>query len=205
MRRLTVAFLVLAFGLAACSSEPVPDRAVKASPPPAVMPSTSASSQPFADAEASAPAVRNCTFTGTRLNIPSIGVKAVVKRLKLNRKGELDPPPGIVGWDVRTPWPGRPGVAVLAGHVRYNTPDVFANLHKIKQGSDIAVRQCKRGLLSEAKFVATSSETMPKQKLMRSNRVWNLDGSITTPELRLITCENAPGFPNNFLVYGERV
>jgi sortase (surface protein transpeptidase) len=185
------------------SSEPHPRMTVLTTPPPAVASSsppgqgTTSPTAEFVPAKHDVPEL---------LLIPSIRVKVSVVSKGLNSDGELDPPPGFVQWYKATPKPGQPGAAILAGHVRYNTPDVFWNLNQIRKGAVITVRYASG---HKVEFVVTDYQPISKLEATKSKRLWNLDGKITSSEVRLITCDKSgnaanQGFPNNFVVYAKR-
>ncbi|MGL4175023.1 MAG: class F sortase, partial [Dermatophilaceae bacterium] len=70
-------------------------------------------------------------------------VDAPVAPERLDDKGVLAPPPGIVGWYAEPGWPkpGYDGASVLAGHVntRRNGPDTFARLPQARPGATVTV------------------------------------------------------------------
>jgi Sortase domain len=122
-----------------------------------------------------------------RLLIPALGVSARLETLGLRRDGRLAPPrdPDRPGWWSGGPRPGRPGAAVIAGHVDSRAgPAVFARLARLRRGDRIVVvdRAGRR-----LRFAVQAVEQHPKNAFP-TQRVY---GRTRGPALRLITCSGA--------------
>ncbi|MEU7067067.1 class F sortase [Streptomyces sp. NPDC046161] len=79
-----------------------------------------------------------------RLDVPSLGIQAPVISRGLDREGAIEPPPyenpGAVGWWSGGTQPGRPGTALLVGHVDTRTkPAVFYGLSTVQRGDKVGV------------------------------------------------------------------
>jgi len=118
-----------------------------------------------------------------RLMIPEIGVDTELMRLGLQKDGTMEVPPGSfpAGWFVGAPTPGELGPAVLAGHVDYDGPGVFHDLHRLTKGDLVDVERADG---SVAQFVVTKVGRYPKDDFP-SEAVY---GAIDHAGLRLITC-----------------
>ena len=79
-----------------------------------------------------------------RVEIPSIAVDAAIEKVALAKDGSMDVPkrPLDVAWFEPGPRPGETGSAAIAGHVDdiRGKAAVFADLHKVKPGDTIVVR-----------------------------------------------------------------
>src|SRR5688572_30167556 len=76
------------------------------------------------------------------LAMPSIGVTAAVSQMGYERDGRTPATPNTpwgVGWYTFTDFPGRPGNAVMSGHVDWYTgaPAVFGRLRNVSLGDSI--------------------------------------------------------------------
>lgn len=121
------------------------------------------------------------------------------------RGGVLNPPSGVIqqftGYGRVTP--GRPGIAVLAGHVTWNGPDVFYRLASVPVGGRITIRYAN-GTAKD--FVVTNKASVDKHALQNDMRVW---GSSTAPTLALVTCDsnspwaNSQHHTNNYVVFAR--
>lgn len=139
----------------------------------------------------------------TRVEIPAIGVDAVLEGVGLNPDGSMHIPDfGDAGWYDLGPRPGAPGPAVLVGHVTSPAgADVFARLHELDPGDRVTVR----GTDGASTFVVEGSEQVPKEQLPY-DRIWT---DTEEPVLRLITCggeldRQLGGYPDNTIVYANR-
>lgn len=145
-------------------------------------PITSTETQkPLPKATFSKPVTAN--MKAVNITIPSIKLNEPIKHLGLNQKGELSPPKGIVQWYNKTPTPGANGISVVAGHVTYNEPDVFWNLHKVKKGETITIKYNDG---SDRKFKVVRAESIDKKALQKDPTVW---GESSTPSLVVATCD----------------
>jgi Sortase domain len=118
-----------------------------------------------------------------RLRIASIGLDSPLMKLGLQSDGTMQVPPSgfPAGWYTGSPTPGEVGPAIIAGHIDWNGPGVFYNLHKLKPGNQIVITR-KDG--SSAVFRVTRVAEFPKSQFP-TNLVY---GNIDHPGLRLITC-----------------
>ena len=129
----------------------------------------------------------------TRLRIPAIGVESDLMALGLKSDGTLETPPGAfpAGWYNGAPTPGELGPAIIVGHVRYDTPGVFARLTDLRRNDAIDVRR-QDG--STATFRVTRLEHFAKAQFP-TQMVY---GDIDHPGLRLITCGGLVAGTNEF-------
>jgi LPXTG-site transpeptidase (sortase) family protein len=101
---------------------------------------------------------------GMRLQLPAIGVDAPVDELGTDASGHLEAPTKWqdVGWYSGGARPGDAGSALLMGHVDSHTgPAVFWNLHELKAGSLVVVRQDGRDLQFHVVKAMNFPETEP--------------------------------------------
>jgi sortase (surface protein transpeptidase) len=129
----------------------------------------------------------------TRLRIPSIEVDSDLMALGLKSDGTLETPPGPfpAGWFTGAPTPGELGPAIIVGHVRYETPGVFARLTDLRRGDEIDVQR-EDG--STATFRVTRLQHFAKSAFP-TEKVY---GNIDHPGLRLITCGGLDAETNEF-------
>jgi LPXTG-site transpeptidase (sortase) family protein len=138
----------------------------------------------------------------TRLRIPAIGVDSELLALGLQDDGTLETPPGPfpAGWFTGAPTPGEIGPAIIAGHVRYETPGVFARLSELARGDRIHVDR-RDG--STATFRVVQVDHFAKSAFPTTKVYGNLDH----PGLRLITCGGLDGdtnvFEENVVVFAD--
>jgi hypothetical protein len=122
-----------------------------------------------------------------RIRIPSIGVDARVVRLGLDASGALETPRGWgdAGWYVHSPRPGRPGPAVVAGHVDSTSgPAVFYRLGALRPRAAIRVIGADGTTVT---FRVHRVGRWPKTGFP-TRLVY---GATRRPTLRLITCGGA--------------
>lgn len=165
---------------------------------------TETATAPTTSAAATAPATKGGGSVPTSLVIPSIGFNRKVTGMGLSARGEISPPPGITQWYNATVSPGQPGIAVIAGHVTYDGPDVFVNLSKVKPKDTVTVGFADG---TKTEFVVTRVKSVNKDELRHDQSVW---GGSTTPVLALITCDAASELvgqhhTNNFVVWAKPV
>ena len=122
--------------------------------------------------------------TGMRIRVPSIGVDATVLNLGLNPDGTLQVPTDAAdtGWWSGGAAPGRPGPAVIVGHVNWDgRSGVFAHLGKLRRGAAILVSH--PGGTTD-RFLIIRTAVYPKTAFP-TQLVY---GPRPAPVLRLITC-----------------
>ncbi|MEU2787758.1 class F sortase [Streptomyces sp. NPDC007100] len=124
----------------------------------------------------------------TRIDIPSLGVRARVVESGLEASGAVATPsyrtPGLVGWYAKGPQPGAAGAAVLAGHVDTNSGRaVFHRLGSMKTGQRVDVRRADG---STARFTVEDVKIYDSANFV-PEKVYG--GHVPgRAELRLITC-----------------
>jgi len=144
----------------------------------------------------------------TRIEIPSVGVRARVMPVGRNRDGTVEVPPfehsDVAGWYKHGPAPGARGPSVLLGHYDDTRgPAVFYRLHKVKPGAKVRVTR-KDG--RTAVFRVDAKEQVPKRRFPRE-RVY---GAVRYAGLRLVTCGGAFNhrgrtYRDNVIVYAHLV
>jgi hypothetical protein len=122
----------------------------------------------------------------SKIVIPSIGLRAAVDDIGLERDGTIETPPYAhahrAAWYRRGVSPGEPGPAVILGHVDSTTRvAVFFYLTRVRPGDRIEVVRADRRTVI---FVVASIERFAKSEFPTA-RVYGPTGG---PELRLITC-----------------
>jgi len=138
------------------------------------------------------------------ISIPSIGVRAPVVRLGLNRDGTLQVPARSdqTGWWSGGARPGQRGSAVIAGHVDSTTgPAVFFRLRQLHPGDSVRVTYPNGPSVG---FIVTGSQRASKAHFP-TERVY---APTSTPTLRLITCsgafdEHTGHYKDNLIVFGR--
>jgi LPXTG-site transpeptidase (sortase) family protein len=133
--------------------------------------------------QASVPISGIPTEAPIRIQIPSIGVDAVVGPVGLTKLNTMDVPkkPMDTGWFKLGPIPGEKGSAVIAGHRGFrNEPAIFDNLHKIKIGDEVMIKDEKG---EERIFIVRKMQTYGAKEQVAD--VWIKDDS---EYLNLITC-----------------
>jgi LPXTG-site transpeptidase (sortase) family protein len=140
----------------------------------------------------------------TRVSIPAIGVDSRLMSLGLRSDGTLETPPGAfpAGWFTGAPTPGQLGPAIIVGHVRYNTPGVFARLSQVHRGDRVDVDRADG---STARFRVTRVEHVAKSAFPTQQVYGNIDHA----GLRLITCGGLDAataeFEENVVVFADLV
>ena len=129
----------------------------------------------------------------TRLRIPAIEVDSHLMALGLEHDGTLETPPGAfpAGWFTGAPTPGELGPAVIAGHVRYQQPGVFARLAELRRHDLISVTRSDG---SRAHFQVTHVGHFAKAAFPTDKVYGDLDHAA----LRLITCGGLDSKTNEF-------
>ncbi|MFG2001822.1 class F sortase [Spirillospora sp. NPDC048911] len=136
------------------------------------------------------------------LRIPSIGVRTALERLHRDERGELETPedPARAGWFADGVRPGRPGPAVVVGHVDSKTgPAVFTRLGTLRPGAAVRIGDARgKGVTFRVEEVRSYAKAgFPTGEVY---------GATPGPELRLITCgggfDRATGHYNtNVVIY----
>ncbi|MFE5090348.1 class F sortase [Streptomyces sp. NPDC056638] len=163
---------------------PAPPAAVAPAAVPEILGSHAAPRPVTPSAPAVGPAMSRSV--PTRLQIPSLAVKAPFTGLSIGADGRLNPPPpndsNLVGWFKGGVTPGERGAAIVAGHVDTTTgPAVFLQLQFLKPGSTVDITRADG---SVATFKVDSVETFSKAKFP-NKRVYS---DTPSAQLRLITC-----------------
>ncbi|GAA0797592.1 class F sortase [Spirilliplanes yamanashiensis] len=140
--------------------------------------------------------------------IPSIGVKAPVRKVGLAADGSVAVPPlerhNQAGWFERGPTPGQFGPAMIVGHAdTRDGPSIFHNLTLLKPGARVEVTRSDRTV---AVFEVNSIEHFDKDRLP-ADRVY---GDYSRPSLRLVTCSGrwegeGIGYSDNTVVFASLV
>ena len=140
-----------------------------------------------------------------RLEIPSIGVDSGLSALGLLPDGTMEvPATGLsAGWYTGAPTPGELGPAIIAGHVDWNGPAVFFDLHSLAVG---AVVDITREDGSVALFRVMQVEEYPTDAFPTVL----VYGPLDYAGLRLITCgggfDSATGlYEFNVVAFAELV
>ncbi len=124
--------------------------------------------------------------------------------LGLKSDGTLETPPGAfpAGWFTGAPTPGQLGPAIIVGHVRYNTPGVFARLSEMQRGDRVDVDRADG---STARFRVTRVAHFAKSAFPTQD----VYGDIDHAGLRLITCGGLDAatseFEENVVVFADLV
>lgn len=133
--------------------------------------------------QASVPISEVPTGVPIRIQISSIGVDAMVEPVGLTKLETMDVPkkPMDTGWFKLGPIPGEKGSAIIAGHRGFrNEPAIFDNLHKIKIGDEVIIKDEKG---QERVFIVRKMQTYGAKEQVAD--VWIKDDS---EYLNLITC-----------------
>lgn len=129
---------------------------------------------------------RQARFAPSRLNIPRIGIDAIVVPVGVTADGQLEAPGdySTVGWYEAGPAPGEVARAVIDGHLdSRDGPAVFYRLRELAPGDEIIVRSGRSG--SELTFIVRETASFPTVEAPL-DRVF---GPSDRPELVLITCD----------------
>ena len=134
-----------------------------------------------------------------QLIIPAINVDAKVIYVGLDSKGAVDTPkgPAEVAWYQLGPRPGQKGSAVITGHFgpwQTGAHSVFDNLHKLKNGDKIYVKD-DQGV--DLEFIVMESKIY--QPTDSATEVFNKNDGIY---LNIITCSGE--WLKNQKTYTER-
>lgn len=118
------------------------------------------------------------------IEIPAIKVNTKIENVGTLSDGRMDVPknPDNVGWYEPGTLPGAPGNAVLAGHVDdLTSPAVFYDLHKLKKGDKIIVKNQNGDPLT---FEVYDQKTFPRLDAP----IEDIFGFSYASTLNLITC-----------------
>jgi len=196
-------FATITIGATACSSSTRAAVAPSASAPSRVQPSSrpvpSSTSGPVVEA---GPLARS---TPVRLRIAAIGVDSGLMDLGLRADGSLEVPPSgfPAGWYTGGPTPGELGPAIIAGHIDWNGPGVFYNLHNLKPGDQVTVTRADG---SQPAFRVTRVAQFPKDQFPTKLVYGNIDHA----GLRLITCggsfnSQSGHYEDNIVVFADLI
>jgi LPXTG-site transpeptidase (sortase) family protein len=128
-----------------------------------------------------------------RLEIPKLSMNTVLENVGLTSRGIIDLPksPIKAAWFNLGPRPGDNGSAIIIGHYgvwKNGTPTIFNNLHKLRQGDKLYIKDEKGVIIT---FVVSKLVIYDKSEDVSS--VFNAgDGKA---HLNLVTCA---GVWNNF-------
>ena len=157
---------------------------------------------PTVPARAAVVAVRDTT--PVRVRIPGIGVDSALEPLEIGSNARLDAPrnPDRAGWWTGGADPGRPGAAVLVGHVDSRTgPAVFYRLSELRPGDRVDVLRADG---TRAAFTVKALRSYAKESFP-TDAVY---GATADPVLRLLTCDGRydrrrHSYPDNLVVFAE--
>ncbi len=122
-----------------------------------------------------------------QIQIPAIGVVALVEEVGLTGDGAMDIPAGWmnVAWFHEGFKPGQAGNAVVAGHLdsRSGGPAVFWNLNQLQPGDEVTVTYDGGDRYT---FAVQDMEVLPYD--VQGDAVTSIFGPSQTADLNLITC-----------------
>jgi sortase (surface protein transpeptidase) len=166
---------------------PSPAAAGRLPAPTMTVPGPSMSPSGHGSSPTTSPARTDPAAPPVALDIPAIKVHTRLLDLGLNQDGTLQVPgkPLQAGWFHGSPAPGRPGPAVILGHVdSYQTgPAVFYRLGAMRPHEQITVTRADR---SKVVFSVDAVRAYAKA----SFPTLQVYGNTADPELRLITCSD---------------
>ena len=121
-----------------------------------------------------------------RLEISSLKLDATIQEVGLTKDGNMGVPTNYtdVGWFDQGPKPGQPGNAVIGGHLNsgINKSAVFENLHKLKTGDVVTVKDKAKN--EEQHFKVTSAQSYD----VTNAPLDKIFGQTQESHLNLITC-----------------
>lgn len=142
----------------------------------------------------------------SRLIIPDIGVNAFMESRGLTKDNAVDVPKSLwnVSWFNRSSKPGSPGPAMIVGHYSSYGRAVFANIHKLKPGQKIVVRDETNQVYT---YAVKSIDSYPQAQVPMAEL---LGDKQSKPRLVLITCggqyiKGAHDFTNRTVIRAEIV
>lgn len=122
-----------------------------------------------------------------QIEIPAIGVVALVEQVGLTRDGAMDTPKGWMNAAWFSPGfrPGEAGNSVIAGHLDSRTggPAVFWSLSRLQPGDEVMVTYQNGDRYT---FAVQDAETVPYD--IEGEAVAAIFGPSQTSDLNLITC-----------------
>ena len=143
--------------------------------------------------------------TPVRLRIAAIGVDSRLMDLGLRADGSLEVPPSgfPAGWYTGAPTPGELGPAIIVGHIDWNGPGVFYDLHKLKPGDQVTVTRADG---SKPAFRITRVAQFRKDQFPTKLVYGNIDHA----GLRLITCggsfnSRSGHYEDNIVVFADLI
>jgi hypothetical protein len=196
-------FATTTIGATACSDQ----TAAVVAPSPSATSRVQPSSRPV-PSSTSGPAVEAAPLarsTPVRVRIAAIGVDSPLMDLGLRADGSLEVPPSgfPAGWYTGGPTPGELGPAIIAGHIDWNGPGVFYNLHNLKPGDQVTVTRADG---SKPAFRVTRVAQFPKAQFPTKLVYGNIDHA----GLRLITCggsfdSQSGHYEDNIVVFADLI
>ncbi|HRV76060.1 MAG: class F sortase [Candidatus Nomurabacteria bacterium] len=142
----------------------------------------------------------------SRLIIPDIGVNAFMESRGVTAGNAVDVPKSLwnVSWFNQSSRPGSPGPAMIVGHYSSYGKAVFSNLHKLKVGQKIIVRDDNNQVYT---YAVKSIDSYPQAEVPMAEL---LGDKQSKPRLSLITCggqyiKNARDFTNRTVLRAEIV
>jgi hypothetical protein len=196
-------FATTTIGATACSGQTAAVVAPSPSATSRVQPSSRPVPSPTSGlAVEAAPLARS---TPVRVRIAAIGVDSGLMDLGLRADGSLEVPPSgfPAGWYTGGPTPGELGPAIIAGHIDWNGPGVFYNLHNLKPGDQVTVTRADG---SHPAFRVTRVAQFPKDQFPTKLVYGNIDHA----GLRLITCggsfnSQSGHYEDNIVVFADLI
>lgn len=156
---------------------------------------------------ASAPAVEDASISAPkRLRIPKINVDAKVRLVGLTKSGDIESPKNYqeIGWYQASPIPGKPGNAIMSGHLDlHGKPAVFWDLNKLKEGDSVEVID---DLNRSMRFKVVAARNYKVAEAPRAEIL----GPTTKTRLNLITCsgkwdKKKKDYEQRLVVYTELI
>lgn len=141
-----------------------------------------------------------------RIKIPSIDLDAAIEKVELAKDGSMGVPtdPLDTAWYSLGPRPGEQGSATIAGHVDWlhGATGVFEDLHKVKVGDDIIVKDDQGEFVS---FVVRESRRYDPL----ADAVEVFGSSDGRSHLNIITCDgkwdkSSQQYSKRLVVFADR-
>jgi len=145
--------------------------------------------------------------TPTTLSIPSVGINAHVVPVGLTKSGNMNVPESFdhAGWYKYGPVPGRPGNAVIDGHLDNGKgqPGVFFNLAKVRIGDPVFILN-KEG--EKIQFRVTRMQLIDYD----APPIEEIFGETDGEHLNIVTCDGLwipekKTYSERLVVFTERV